>query len=158
MNLVPEPRDRGRAGLRVSRFADVIFLPNAVQYGRDYAALEQAARATVKGGDVIMGPAELAFVCRFSRDYVVDNNLGFYRGRRPAVVAIYQTREPPPTLVDTMLGGFCSGDKARFSSCRAAQLTAESPRAAPLHGPQTPNPPRSNRSRCAPAGTCCRPD
>jgi hypothetical protein len=93
---------------------DAVFVRNAIQYGRDYQALERAARTSLKDGDIIMGPAELAFAYRFFPGFVVDDNLGLYSGRRPTIVAIYQQPDPPPpTLMDMALGGFCVGNKTR---------------------------------------------
>lgn len=85
---------------------DMIFMKNSVEAGRDYRALERAARANLTTADVVTGPPELAFLYGFSPNYLVDENYGFYSGRRPTVLA-YWANDLHPTMVESALGGVC---------------------------------------------------
>lgn len=90
---------------------DLIFLRNAYADGRDFDSFKHTALNSVKETDLVMGTPELAFMFGYAPNYKVDDNFGFYSGRRPDFVIIYQNRLNR-TLVSSAFGGTCVGDTA----------------------------------------------
>jgi hypothetical protein len=99
---------------------DVVFFRNSLQAHDDYASLGRALTATRKSDEAIIGPSELAFAYGFSPNYRVDENFGFYSGRRPTLLALYVDESgSQSTVVESAFGGACAGNVERAASYTA---------------------------------------